>query len=654
MTESDSRLGKWVTAAISTALLLLLLRQRRQKRRAAQRNAANAAKTALLKALRDSTLPVFVQPESLPAGWGVAPPVFYPPYTAVIPLVLPREIEEIERSSHLVCKVSVAASGGEAGDDGQYAFILCSYTGAVAGAAGATVGRDAKDESATASSSAEAQKRRQQQQLLADLLVHHPVLKGQFAEAASRWTALDTVFPMHERKKRDTAATTTPHAVVAGGPAHAVVPVFTHVLVGPDNCVLLGGVNGPYLIVGVFNGFEGTLKEEAVAGTAAGDSKRAAESPLLPPKPGHVEANKTAASAAAGSAVAVMDLERVIRGVARATFKVPLPTVGQEGSSFLSDARLPGGAPFAVHRGHYRVLCVRDGRELELCVPSEITVRSELVNQSLITPPLRSPVAGRVPRKTSVDAAAAAAPDALLTLVYVPSPFTEEESTEVRVTEEVFAALLAKPEEAAMTLLATSSATPRANPGACIALRDVTARPLDASHGRSNMVTVVYVQPQLGVLFSVHPLSSVVYEPWMTDLPTILYYPLGEEDVEDGVGGAGRAAPPLMSIEYVVQLPDTWEVLKKDEEELRHNVLFHFTSWEAATVTSSMTEISGLRCVMLHEVRDGRRCRSYVLPRGSTVLIVRWETAVETWEEYLPVFQQTLDTLHIDAAAITK
>ncbi|KPA86340.1 putative mitochondrial hypothetical protein [Leptomonas pyrrhocoris] len=628
MTEGTGHRKVWIAAAVSTTLLVLLLRQRRQKRKAARQNAANATRAALTAAAQRSLLPVFVRPESLPTGWGVAPPVFYPPHSAVIPLVLPSEMAEVERSSHLVRKANVATTGVEKGGEGASAFILCSHTGVVT-----VKSTDVDSDEASSKTSADTEARRQQQ--LTDLLAHHPVLKGQFSVLSTQWTSIATVFS--EPEKKDTAAPATPPAAKTGDAADAVSPVFTHLLEGSENCVLLGGVNGPYFVVAVLSGFEGTFSGAAASGNA--DLSTVSPKAVAAATP---DGGKIPTSAAAVSTDVVMDLAGVTRGIVQATLTVPLASADKGVSSSASspfDARLPGGAAFAVHRGYYRVLCVREGRELELCVPTEVSVRSMLGNQSLTTT-----------AETSVDAAAAQ--DVLLTLIVEPNPFSTQEAVEVRVTEEVFAALLEAPDAAAATLWRGSGATANAHPAAAAAFQAVTARPLAAStHVRANMVTMVYAQPQLGVLFSVSPRSSVVYEPWMTDLPTILYYPLGEDVMNDG---EDHQAPPLMSIEYVLELPDTWEVQKKDSEELRHNVLFHFTNWEAAAVSSSMTELSGMRCVMFHEARDGRRCRSYILPRDSTVLIVRWETSVETWEKYLPLFQQTLDTLHIDSAAITK
>lgn len=637
MTEGDSSHHKvWYTAAaVSTAVLLLLMRQRRAKRQAARQSAANATRAALQKAAQRSLLPIFVRPESLPTGWGVAPPVFYPPHCAVIPLVLPCEMEEIERSSHLVRKVSVAtASGNGTGDEaseGPSAFILCTYTGAVV----AVGGEDDIDDGNGAA--AAAAPRKQLQRVLADLLSRHPILQEQFGSLATQWTPL--ALPLEQTKSLNAAgsATVDAAACTANAGADAVTSVFTHILQGADNCVLLGGVSGPYFVVAVLSGFAGTWAAggAATATTEPGSATRTPKSS---------ESQRALAGSGAAGSDAVMDLTGVVAGVARAAFRVPL-SASKAGSA---EARLPGGSAFAVHRGFYRVLCVRDGRELELCIPTELTVRSELVNLSLVTPH-GSPVVRRVSSGPLVDENNSNAEDALITLTFTPSPFCVEDAVEVRVSEKVFAALAEEPQETAAVLWEASGAAADAHPAAAAAFRAVTARLLAASsHGRANMVTMVYVQPQLGVLFSVHPLSTVVYEPWMTQLPTILYYPLGEGDAADEV------APPHLSIEYVAELPATWEVLKKDEEELRHNVLFHFTNWEVATVTASMVEISGIRCVMFHEELGGRRCRSYVLPRGSTVLVVRWETAAESWEKHLPVFQQTLDTLHVDATPITK
>ncbi|CBZ30862.1 conserved hypothetical protein [Leishmania mexicana MHOM/GT/2001/U1103] len=592
----------WVTsAAVLTALVTLMIRRRKQKRQLACRTAADAMHDELAQALKHTLLPVLVRPEDLPAGWGVAPPVFYPPYCAAIPLVLPREMQELERDASGVRSASTSRLQ-RGGADGlavtPSVFIFCSYTGYTPGPFAT---------------------RQDEKVFLAEVLAHHPVLREHLAEKPVQWSPLPESAPHADTDVKSAAA------VPDGRRPNCFPRTFCHVLVS-DECAILAGMNGPYTVVAVLTDFVG-----------ASPLSRTARAP----EDGEESGGKRTDSATPPTISEKTELADAIECIARATIKVPLVTLGSDSAA--RAFRVPGTS-FAAHHGYYRVVCARERRELELCVPPEWTVRSECVSTSRTTP-AASPVPARRPVSTGGEDAQSKG--TILTLSFPPSSFMSEGRVDVHISAELFSALFEDPQAAAATLWAASGATDVSNPVAKATLGALKARPLPASsHACTNVVTMVYVQPKFGVLFSVNPRSAVVYEPWMTEQPTILYYPLGDaaEDVES----------PRMTIEYVVELPKTWEVFANDDEEFVHNVLFHFTSGEAAAISTTLTGISGIRCAMFHETRESRRCRTYVLPRGATLLVIRWETLAESWDKDLPVFQQTLDTLHIDAVAMKQ
>nr|CAJ2480900.1 unnamed protein product [Leishmania braziliensis] len=592
----------WVTGVVVvTALFALVVRRGQQKRRSAHQTTGDTTHDELAETLSHTVLPVLVRPEDLPAGWGVAPPVFYPPHCAAIPLVLPSEMHEVERHS-----CSARAGRTERSKQGKAdnlaakptAFLFCSYAGCTKGLF--TTQQD-------------------EEVLLAELLAHHPVLQKRLAENPGQWSPLPDAAP---------PAATDPES--AAGTARerrqsSLPRTFSHVLVN-DDYFILAGMNGPYIIIAVLGGFAGVFPSSLTART---------------PSRGEGSGRKRTGSATPATTAEGTGLSDVIEAIARATVSVPLVKLGNESSELAS--RTPGTS-FAVHRGYYRVVYTREGQELELCVPSEWSVWSEYVTSSLTTPIDASSLDGKT---VSTEEENAEPKEATLTLSFTPSSFMSESHVEICVSAELFSALLENPQAAAATLWAASAATDVSNPVAKATLGVLTGRPLPASsHGRTNVVTTVYVQPKFGVLFSVHPRSAVVYEPWLTDLPTILYYPLGDA-VEDEM-------PPRMTIEYVVEMPKTWEVLTSDDKEFLHNVLSHFTNGDVAAGSATLTEISGIGCAMFHETREGCRCRTYVLPRGATVLVIRWMTSVDSWDRDLPVFQQTLDTLHVDAAPISE
>lgn len=555
----------------------------------------------LAEALKHTLLPVLVRPEYLPAGWGVAPPVFYPPCCAAIPLVLPREMQDLETDSSGARSASTSRferGGADGLTVAPTAFLFCSYTGYAAGPFAT---------------------RQDEEVFLAEVLAHHPVLRERLAENPGQWSPLPEFAP-HAGTDVKSAA-----AVTKGRRQNSFPRTFSHVLVSDDG-IFLAGMNGPYTVVAVLIDFAGAWPLSRTARASAD---------------GEESGRKRTGSATPPTIAEETELSDAIEGIACATVNVPLVALGSDAAALAS--RAPGTS-FAAHQGYYRVVCAREGRELELCVPPEWTVRNECVR-----PPFTAPAGPSVPARKSVSTEGeyAESKGTILILSFTPSSFMLEGRVDVRISAEIFSALFEDPEAAAATLWAASGATDVSNPVAKVTLGPLTARPLPASsHARTNVVTMVYVQPKFGVLFSVHPRSAVVYEPWMTEQPTILYYPLGDaaEDEES----------PRMTIEYVVELPKTWEVFARDDEEFVHNVLFHFTTGEAAAISTTLTEISGIRCAMFNQTRESRRCRTYVLPRGATLLVIRWETLAESWDKDLSVFQQTLDTLHIDAAAVRQ
>ncbi|KAG5467436.1 hypothetical protein CUR178_01079 [Leishmania enriettii] len=589
----------WViSAAVVTAAFALMARRRQQKRHPAHHTATHTTRAELEEALTRCLLPVLVRPEDLPLGWGVAPPVFYPPHCAAIPLVLPSETQEAEKAYRGVRTASAERSKRGRADSASLtpsAFLLCSYSGCAASAF-----RTRQDEEV----------------FLAEVVAHHPVLQTRLAENPGKWSEL----PECASEVSAGAESADPASEERG--SLRFTRTFSHLLVG-DDYVILAGVNGPYIVLGVLTGFAGTWPPSLPARVSSG---------------GEGCGKEKAGSATTAENAAISE---AIEAIARATVNVPLATLGSNSSVLLP--RLPGTS-LATHQGYYRVVCAREGQELELCVPLEWTVRSRCVNVSGAVSAVPAVPASKTAPCKGDDANSK---EAFLTLAFTPSSFMSEGHVEIHVSGELFAALAEEPQAAAATLWAASGATDVSNPVAKATLEAMTARSLPMpSHGRTSAVTIVYVQPKFGVLFSVHLRSAVVYEPWMTDLPTILYYPLGDAAEDEEL--------PSMMIEYVEELPKTWEVLARDDEEFVHNVLFHFTNREAAAVSATLTEISGMHCAMFHETREGHRCRSYVLPRGATLLVIRWVTLEERWERDLPVLQQTLDTLYIDAAVITQ
>ncbi|KAF8298759.1 Present in the outer mitochondrial membrane proteome 7 [Trypanosoma cruzi] len=161
-------------------------------------------------------------------------------------------------------------------------------------------------------------------------------------------------------------------------------------------------------------------------------------------------------------------------------------------------------------------------------------------------------------------------------------------------------------------------------------------------------MNVVFSHEYLGVSFSVNPKNGFVYEPILTEDLLLLYYPLGDEAHYAPPSGQMRnVAPPRFSVRRVTQLSPLWEKFVSTEDELKHNVLFHFTDWTKEQVPCSLCDISGFKGIQLFESKEGHSCRSYVIPRADSILVVRWETETKDWDMHLPLLQKFLDTLHL-------
>ncbi|CAD2216720.1 hypothetical protein AGDE_10909 [Angomonas deanei] len=155
-----------------------------------------------------------------------------------------------------------------------------------------------------------------------------------------------------------------------------------------------------------------------------------------------------------------------------------------------------------------------------------------------------------------------------------------------------------------------------------------------------NQVSVSYHQPSMGIFFSVHNETGVVFDPILVERETILYFPCGVST---------DFSLPKFTIEQLTEFPKTWEVNGTDEKEvLLHNVKFHFTEWETTQTACDMVERSGYSGVQFTETKDGVTCRSVVIPRQKSILLMRWEVAEQDWQKYLSQLQLFLDTVHID------
>ncbi|KAH9601759.1 hypothetical protein LSM04_007153 [Trypanosoma melophagium] len=162
-------------------------------------------------------------------------------------------------------------------------------------------------------------------------------------------------------------------------------------------------------------------------------------------------------------------------------------------------------------------------------------------------------------------------------------------------------------------------------------------------------VNVAFSHFPLGVSFSVNPHGGIVREPVLTDDLLLLYYPLGDEGitVSQETTSESVVVPPCAEIRRLSQIPPTWEKYLATDDELKHNVLFHFTDWVKERVSSSICELNGIRCVQMNEEKEDHSCRSYIVPFAHEILIVRWETKSSEWDLHLPHLQQFLDTLHL-------
>ncbi|KAG8345664.1 hypothetical protein TRVL_03503 [Trypanosoma vivax] len=163
-------------------------------------------------------------------------------------------------------------------------------------------------------------------------------------------------------------------------------------------------------------------------------------------------------------------------------------------------------------------------------------------------------------------------------------------------------------------------------------------------------VSVVCCHPNIGIHFPISTRNGVVHEPVLTDDLILMYYPLGDEKSfkPSQVFEGSSAAPPLFTVRRLATLPSTWETSPGTEEALIHNVRIHFTDWAREKIPSTVCDISGFRCVQLSEEKEGRFCRTYVVPMGGALTVLRWETQTRELEMHLPLLYSFLDTLHLE------
>lgn len=553
------------------SLISFVWRYRCRGRAEAQRRAADESRKALQSAIEQCTLPVLVQPEKLPAGWAVAPEIYYPPHTAVIPLLLPSETEAMSRfrTHDSSTKSNARRSMGLTGGSLASAFLLCCHTGCV----------------------------RPSQMSEVDFLkqlVHHEGLLSELATSSGATLVELSHFRSGLCQEREGDG-------AVNGSALTTMCPFSHALTTTQDCTTLLGYNGAFLIAAVFLGFDADLEKPTAL---VSDSLTTAAPSLVHSTCGTAKPLK---------------LHEAVEAVLKSVVAVPL-RAGKTGSKLY-----PPASPQITQSGHYRVMCSRGGVKLEMVVPVDFTVRfssfpaTATAVESSVTSRNSEVVKGMV---------SLAFPDTVV------SP-----GVQLDLTEDVFAAMVAA---SSLTPLLTSIDLKLTGASALDAIKGIRLQVLHTSHSVTDEVTVVFTQPQIGVAFSLHSAMGKVYEPCMMSNAAIIYYPIGEEACTNGED------PPVMTIEYLPYCPAPWESVLQDDDELIHNVLLHFSNWEVAPVTGAMSDVSGLRSVVFHETQGGRRSRTYVLPRGDSLLMVRWDTSEKNWDDHVAVFQQVLDTLHVD------
>ncbi|EPY21951.1 hypothetical protein STCU_08423 [Strigomonas culicis] len=276
----------------------------------------------------------------------------------------------------------------------------------------------------------------------------------------------------------------------------------------------------------------------------------------------------------------------------------------------LAGHRFPG-TPAAACQGYYTVRCALDATEVQLALPAAVKVCT-----------------GALPP----------APDGLLTMAHGTAT-----AVLTRAQVKGYAKLDAGEEVPLFPVVAGGE-----QPAAALKAKLVYVKAALSSAGE---VTVTFNQPAMGIRFPVHMRSGVVLDPLLVGTAQVLYHPQGL--VEEG-----NRAVPLFTFELLPTLPVTWETslkgeadVKKNnsaEEVLLHNVKFHFTEWEREQTPCTIVEQAGHTAVQFTETKDGITCRSLVLPRKDSILVVRCEIAASEWSANMPFMQSFFDTLYID------
>lgn len=420
-----------------------------------------------------------------------------------------------------------------------------------------------------------------------DLLRVHPLLKSVVAQHGVNVTALRPA--PEQAAPHDGAAT-----AVAGLPSSSSSPPFTHMVKASgseqgDPTALLVGLHGPYLVVAVLMGFPSVVAP-------------ALSKPLVQ---GSADASTTGGVLEKDRSVTC--LSDAVAAIVGAAFSVPFATQTSSPSRTLDSGFTFPGTPAGAHQGQHRVTWIDGERTVVLGAPAGVAVRSRGTGEA---------------REVSFEG------------------FSEVTGERVKcvVTRETMKSLVASERTLASACLKASESASPAERHLMERLRLLYLQDSEDRLSAQSLVTTVYTHAHLRVLFSVHEETGVVLDPVLTATPQVLYFPLGRSPDK-----------PCVTIQEFVGFPPTWETALDDDDELMHNVRFHFTEWDTESVVCTVTELSGLKCVQFTETKEGVACRSYVVPRKGAILVVRCEIPEGLSKENRPFLQSFMDTLHIDA-----
>ncbi|RNF17142.1 uncharacterized protein Tco025E_05071 [Trypanosoma conorhini] len=463
------------------------------------------------------TVPVEVVAKKLSAGWASAPPIFYPPNLAVIPILRPDAVKNdlaVEQNDFILCDgPRLCMLQTPAGDEENVKFYL-------------------------------------------EYLQNMPILQT----LATHGTA---VLPLKE----------------VG--FSCASECFTHAVVIPDKEMLVFfGRHGPYLLSFVMTQYASSpLKSE--------NGKNTVEK-LTP-----------------GNIQMLLDACRVVP---------------------LVDGLRLAGTPVGAGKGSLRLTYRHGNNVLVFALSPSLTVRQ------------------------NVEPEGKGDNDALRPLFFIEGEVLREKR--IGVGSDALGALVRGTSVDALFPPPTPAHPPVSSLVSLVAVEELAAPVANGVGGRAPLphgedaMSIVFSHPYLGVSFSVNPKTGVVHEPILAEDLLVLYWPLGDETRRSLPSGPGEGvAPPRVSIRRLTQPPPTWEKFLSTEDELRHNVLFHFTDWTTERVPCTMCDVNGLQGVQLFESKEGRSCRTYVIPRGDVILVVRWETESKDWDAHLTLLQRFLDTL---------